>query len=195
MNTFLRYLVYWCIVFYIIGWIRIILSRMLEYILGSQGMHEAVVPRESYILDYVTDRLKMQEMYNEIIRIIPNVFHHIPHRFKTQGMYSKAIEVDPWQLKDILDHFKTQEMCNKAVRYYLFSLQFVPDWFVTQQQIDVWYDDDYVYNDNEMIKWYDGYKAQRIQKAKIKEELLPIVWHPDHVMDWCMSEDEKRQWK
>ena len=195
MNTFLRYLVYWCIVFYIIGWIRIILLRMLEYILGSQGMHEAVVPRESYILHYVTDRLKMQEMYNEIIRIIPNVFHHIPDSFKTQEMYSKAIEVDPWQLKDILDHFKTQEMCNKAVRYYLFSLQFVPDWFVTQQQIDVWYDDDYVYNDNEMIKWYDGYKVQRVQKAKIKQELLPIVWHPDHVMNWCMSEDEKRQWK
>ena len=43
-------------------------------------------------------------------------------------------------------------MCNKAVRYYLFSFQFVPDWFVTQQQIDVCYDGDYVYNDNEMIK-------------------------------------------
>ena len=43
-------------------------------------------------------------------------------------------------------------MCNKAVRYYLFSFQFVPDWLVTQQQIDVCYDGDYVYNDNEMIK-------------------------------------------
>ena len=43
-------------------------------------------------------------------------------------------------------------MCNKAVRYYLLSLQFVPDWLVTQQQIDLWYDKDYVYNDNEMIK-------------------------------------------
>ena len=44
-------------------------------------------------------------------------------------------------------------MCNKAVRYYLFSLQFVSEWFVTQQQIDVWYDEDYVYSNNEMIKW------------------------------------------
>ena len=43
MNTFLRYLLYWCIVLYIIGWIRIALSRILEYILGSVGTHEGVV--------------------------------------------------------------------------------------------------------------------------------------------------------
>ena len=45
-------------------------------------------------------------------------------------------------------------MCDKAVRDYPLFLQFVANWFVTQQQIDIWYDDDYVYNDNEMIKWY-----------------------------------------
>ena len=154
-----------------------------------------VVLRESYSLYYVTDRLRMQEMYNEIMRTMPNAFHRIPYRFKTQEMCNKAVEIDSWQLKDVPNHFKTEEMCTKAVRYYLFSLQFVPGWFVTQQQIDVWYDDDYVYNDNEMIKWYNDYKAQKVQKVKIKEQLLPIAWHPDRVMDWCMSEDEKRRWK
>ena len=64
-----------------------------------------------------------------------------------------AVKVDPWCLYDVPDHFKTQEMCDKAVRDHLFSLQFVRDWFVTQQQKDIWYDDEYVYNDNEMIKW------------------------------------------
>ena len=28
-----------------------------------------------------------------------------------------------------------------------------------------------------------------------KQEFLPIAWHPDRMMDWCMSEDEKRQWR
>ena len=69
-------------------------------------------------------------------------------------MCIKALGVDPWQLKYVSDHFKTQEMCDKAVRDYLFSLRLVLDWLVTQQQIDIWYDDDYVYNNNEMIKWY-----------------------------------------
>ena len=128
---------------------------MLEYILRPQGTHEGVVPRESCTLYYVSDRLWMQEMYNKIMGTMPNAFRRIPDQFKTQEMCNKATEVDPWQVKDVPNHFKIQELCNKGMKYYLYSLQFVPDWSVTQQQIDIWYDDDYVYNDNEMIKWYD----------------------------------------
>ena len=95
---------------------------------------------------------------------MPNAFHRIPDRFSTQEMCIKAVEVGPWQLYDVSDHFKTQEMCDKVVRDYLFSLQFVPDWFVAQQQIDKWYDDNYFHNDNEMNKWYDGYKKRKGQK-------------------------------
>ena len=35
-------------------------------------------------------------------------------------------------------------------------------------------------------------KKGKAQKAKIKEELLPIAWHPDRVMDWCVPEYEKK---
>ena len=86
-------------------------------------------------------------------------------------------------------------MCDKVVKYDPSSLQFVPDQFVTQQQLDLWYDDEYWYHDDEIIEWYDGYKKRKDEKAKIKEELLPIAWHPDRVMNWCMSGDEKGVWK
>ena len=86
-------------------------------------------------------------------------------------------------------------MCDDAVKNDPSSLQFVSDWFVTKQQIDAWFDDGYWYDDDEMIEWYDSYKKRKAQKAKVKEELLPIAWHPDRVMDWCMSEDEKRRLK
>ena len=46
-----------------------------------------------------------------------------------------------------------------------------------------------------MIEWYEGYKKRKSQKAKIKEELLPIAWHPFRVMDWRMSEGEKEWWE
>ena len=39
------------------------------------------------------------------------------------------------------------------------------------------------------------YEKRKAQKAKIKEELMPIAWHPNRVMDWCMPEDENRRWK
>ena len=73
-----------------------------------------------------------------------------------------------------------------------FSLQHVLDYFVTQRLIELWDDDDCYCHDDEIIKWNDGYQKRKAQKAKIKEELLPISWHPHRVMDWCMSEDEKR---
>ena len=46
-----------------------------------------------------------------------------------------------------------------------------------------------------MIKWYHEYQKRKAQKAKIKDDLVPIAWYPDRVMDWCMSEDEKSWWK
>ena len=84
---------------------------------------------------------------------------------------------------DILDYLKTQKMWDKAVKDDPSSLRFVPDWFVTQEQIDVWYDDNYCYHDDELIEWYEGYKKRKAQKAKIKEELLPIAWYTSRVMD------------
>ena len=77
-----------------------------------------------------------------------------------------------------------------------YSLQFVRDWFLTKEQIDVWYyDDEYCDNDDELIEWHNGYKKRKAQKTRTKEGILPIAWHSDRVEDWCISEDEKRQWK
>ena len=42
-------------------------------------------------------------------------------------------------------------------------------------------------------EWYSGYKKQKAQKVSIKEELLPVAWHPSRYWDWWMSEDEKQQ--
>ena len=46
---------------------------------------------------------------------------------------------------------------------------------MTQQQIKIWRDNDEYCADDEFIKWYDGYQKRKAQKAKIKEELLPIA--------------------
>ena len=83
-------------------------------------------------------------------------------------------------------------MCDKVVKEDPGLLEYVPDWFVTQQGIDVWYDDDY-YDNNRLIEWYNDYKKRKAQKASIKEELLPITWHPSRYWGWCMPEDEKKE--
>ena len=39
----------------------------------------------------------------------------------------------------------------------------------------------------------DEWNKRKPQKAKIKEELLPIAWHPSRWWDWCIPEDEKKE--
>ena len=101
---------------------------------------------------------------------------------------------DPCLLEFVPEHFKTQEICDKAVIDDSTSLLFGPDWFVSQQQIKSWHDDDDFYDYDDIIEWYNGYLKRKAQKAKIKEELMPIVWPLSRWWNWCMSEDGKRPW-
>ena len=133
-------------------------------------------------------------MCKEVICNNPAAFFLIPDRFKTQEMCIKAVDVDLWQLWDVPDDYKLQEMCDAAVREDPSFLIYVPDWFLRQQQVNMWYDD--YYNDdnyNQVIGWHNGCQKRMVQKAKIKEDLMPIVWHPLRWWDWCVPEDEKEQ--
>ena len=101
----------------------------------------------------------------------------------------RAVEEGLYVLEFVADQFKTKEVCDKAVSHGPSSLRYVPDYFVMQGQVKASHDDD------EVIGWYDGYQKRRAQRAKIKEELMPIAWHPSRWWDWCMSEEEKKERK
>ena len=170
-------------------WIKVVSG----YLKTKEMCNEAVC-REPYTLDYVPDHLRTQEMCNKVMSNNPGAFFLIPDSFKTQKMCVEGVQVDPWQLKDVPDHFKTKGMCDNAVWGDPFSLQYVPDWFVTQQQVKLRHDDDYYCDNYEIIWWYNSYEKSKAQKAKIKEELLPITWHSSRWHDWCFPETEKL-WK
>ena len=126
----------------------------------------------------------------------PAVFFLVPDCFITQEMYIKAVEVDPWQLKDVPDHLTTQEMCDKAVRKCSSLLMHVPDWFVTRELVYMWYDDIEYCDDNDEDNFFTldhDYQKRKAEKASVKEELLPITWHPSRWYDWCVPEDEKKE--
>ena len=75
-------------------------------------------------------------------------------------------------------------------------MEYVPDWIITEQQLKLWHNNDYHGDDEgETVEWYEGYKKIKTQKAQIIEDLMPIAWPPDRLMDWCMSKDEKKLWK
>ena len=102
----------------------------------------------------------------------------------------KTVEVDPWQLKYVPDQYKTQGMCHKVVRADSSTLQFMPDWFVTQKQMDVWYDDNYSYHDDQIIEWHEGYQKRMTQKAKNKRRVTVSCLFDEYVIkkdDWVLT--------
>ena len=171
---------------------------MLRHVPGQYMMQEMcnrAVDLRSCQLEYVPNILKTQEMCNKAVKEYPWSLGYVPDQYKAQEVCEKAVEKGPWLLKDVPDGFKTLAMCDNAVRNYPFSLGFVSDWLVSQQQIKIWRDNNYVYNDEWLIKWYEAYKKRKAQKAQIKKELIPIAWHPSRHWDWCTPEDEKKKQK
>ena len=81
------------------------------------------------------------------------------------------------------DQYKAQEMCNKAVKKYPWILEYVADNFKKQKMKAV------KKNPHRLSK------KGRVQKAKIKEELMSIAWHPARWWGWCVPDDEKKETK
>ena len=76
-----------------------------------------------------------------------------------------------------------------------YSLQYVHDWFVTQELVKIWHDESNYYNDDELVDWCNGYEQSKAQSVQIKQDLMPIVWHPTKMQDWSMIEDGKKRIK
>ena len=49
--------------------------------------------------------------------------------------------------------------------------------------------------DDKFCEWFNGYMQRKAKKTQIKDELAPIAWYPDRVIDWCFDEDEKNDLK
>ena len=135
-------------------------------------------------------------MCDEAVRMDPYSLEFVPNRLKTQEMCEKAFRKNPWSLMYIPNRYKTQGMCNEVAQKGLFLLEHVHDWFVLQGQLKLLdkykgFCINYLYD--RAIKWYNGYQKRKSQKAKTKEELLPIGCHPSRYWDWCMSEDEEKE--
>ena len=71
-------------------------------------------------------------------------------------------------------------MCDAAVETDPWLVKYVPDWHITKER-------------HRVRHGRREREERKAQKAKIKEELLPIALHLSRWWDWCMTEDEKKE--
>ena len=145
-------------------------------------MCKRAVKQHSWCLECILEWLKTVDMCQQAIGGNPLCLEYIPYHLKTQEMCDETVDIEPHSLEFVSDQYKAGGMCERVIEKKSWLLKYFPDWFVTQQQIKLRHDDAYYYcNDNYLI-CYDGYKKQKAQKASIKEELLPIAWHPSRLV-------------
>ena len=117
-----------------------------------------------------------------------------PEQFKTQELCNKAFDRSHSSFVYIPDCFKTQEMCSDKF-YFSDEVDDIPDWFITLEMIEIVSRPCCASCDDEFDEWFNGYNERKAQKAQIKDELIPITWHPSRAVDWCFDEDEKERFK
>ena len=118
-------------------------------------------------------QFKTQKMCHEAVQRVPWALSYVPDQYKTQEMCNEAIQRSPWVLRLVPDQYKAQEMYNEVVEENPWVLELVPDQLVTQKMCDE------AVKKSPSALWYKGYEQRKAQKEKIKEELMPIAWHPD----------------
>ena len=78
--------------------------------------------------------------------------------------------------------FKIQEICGVAVSADSYFMKYVSDCYSKLQEL--WYK--HLDNDDDLVEWYSGYEQCKVQKAQMKEMLMPIVWNSTRMQDWYM---------
>ena len=73
-------------------------------------------------------------MYKNAVKNLPYLIRYVPDQYKTQQMCDKAILENAEKLKSVPDYYKNQELCSKAVDNYPYALEFVPECYKTQKK-------------------------------------------------------------
>ena len=43
------------------------------------------------------------------------------------------------------------------------------------------------------MAWHTKFEKGKALKKELNKELMPAVWHPNRLWDWCMLEDKKKE--
>ena len=91
------------------------------------------VKKLSYLLRYVLDQYKIQQMCDKAILENAGTLKYFPDCYKNHEMCNKAVENYPHVLESVPECYKTQEMCHRAVHRCFFVFDYIPDQYKTQE--------------------------------------------------------------
>ena len=99
----------------------------------TKAMCKNEVKKFTFVIVYVSNQFKTQEIYDKINLENGGMSRFIPNCYKNQRMCDKAIVNYFTPLKFVPDCYKTRNMSDKAVDTYPSAMQFASDGYKTQE--------------------------------------------------------------
>ena len=129
------------------------------------------VKKLPYLLRYVSDQYKTQQMCDKAILENGGTLKSVTDCYKNQEMYNKAVDNYPYVFNFVPECFLTQEVCDKAVNRCYFVFDFVPDWYKTHEMCDRVVPED----PSLIVHCPDKYITQRMYDKAVDDyyELIP----------------------
>ena len=100
-------------------------------------MCKHAVKKLLFVIRYVTDQYKTQQMCNKVILENSGTLEQsATDCYRNQQMCDKIVDNYPHTLNFVPDCYKTQEICDKTVSTHHCTIQFVPECYKTQEICD-----------------------------------------------------------
>jgi hypothetical protein len=104
-----------------------ILNNIPKSITITKAMCLEVEKENSFMSNYVRDKLKTVELYLKMVKLYGPTLKYVPDEFKTAKLCLEAIKQNSHALEYVPDELKTMELCLIAVKNNGITLEFVPD--------------------------------------------------------------------
>ena len=96
-------------------------------------MSKHAVKKLPFVIRYVPDQYKTQQMCDKAILENGGTLESVPECYKNQRIHDKAVDNYPHALKFVPDSYITQKMCDKGISTHPSTIKFVPECHKTQE--------------------------------------------------------------
>ena len=154
-------------------------------------MCDIVVSQDPSLIVYCPDEYKTQRMLDEAVIDFLAELKLVPDWFVTSKMIKKLFTV-LYEDENIL--YFNEDSCN-----VLFNCNGIGIFNIDINNIN--FDNNFDEDDPDtiihvrLLAWHIKFEKRKGLKRELNKELMPIAWHPSRWWDWCMSEDEKKDFE
>ena len=155
----------------------------------TQRMCDKAVDEDLFLIVYCPDKYVTQKMCDEIVDYSLTLLKLIPNWFVTSKMI----------IKPFTALYADQNICyfneDSGEAAFSCSEMGIVDIDLNNISLGDKFDED----DPDTIilmrglAWHIKFRKREEHKKELREELIPVAWHPNRWWDWCMSEDEKNE--